>query len=130
MVPQGMAICRWAQCLALAGVMAAAAMAAGSVLAQPAAAVQAESQAAPVLTRARVVSVEQAPGSQLYVRLKLLPRAKLPFTTQRFRVIDRALLAGIPEGAWVKFSARHVDGENTLTAIHMVEECQRFQHCD
>lgn len=86
----------------------------------------------PVYTRARVVSVLQEPGSsgKLYVRLKLLPRSKIPFTTQAFRVRDPALLAGIPEGAWVKFTARHVEGENTLTSIHVVEECKRFQPCD
>lgn len=87
---------------------------------------------APVYTRARVVSVLQESGSggKLYVRLKLLPRWKLPFATQTFRVMDRTLLTGIPEGAWVKFTARHVAGENTLTSIHVVEECQRFQPCD
>jgi len=81
-----------------------------------------------VYTRARVVSLPQA--GEPYVRLKLLPRSKIPFTTQAFRVADRALLAGIPEGAWVKFTARHVEGENTLTSIHVVEECKRFQRCD
>ena len=91
-----------------------------------------ETPAAPVYTRARVVSVEQEAGSggKLYVRLKLLPRSKIPFTTQAFRVADRALLAGIAEGAWVQFTARHVEGENTLTSIHAVEECRRFQPCD
>jgi len=91
-----------------------------------------EAPAAPVYTRARFVSVLQEGGSggKLYVRLKLLPRSKLPFTTQAFRVVDRALLAGIPEGAWVKFTARHIEGENTLTSIHVVDECKRFQPCD
>lgn len=129
MVPQGMAIFRQARRLALAGV-AAVAMVAGAAMAQAAVSAQADGQAAPVFTRARVVSVQQESGSKLYVRLKLLPKSKLPFTTQSFRVVDRALLAGISEGAWVKFSARHADSENTLTAIHVVEECQRFQHCD
>jgi Cu/Ag efflux protein CusF len=85
-----------------------------------------------VYTRARVVSVLQEPGSagKLYVRLKLVPQWKLPFATQAFRVTDRALLDGIPEGAWVKFTARRVEGENTLTSIHVVEACKRFQPCD
>lgn len=91
-----------------------------------------DTAAAPVYTRARVVSVRQEPGDEgrLYVRLRLLPRSKIPFTTQAFRVTDRALLAGISDGASVKFTARHVNGENTLTSIHVVEECKRFQPCD
>lgn len=103
-----MAMVQQARCLALAGV-AAAALVVCSALAQPAVPAQADGQAAPVLTRARVVSVQQEPGGPLYVRLKLLPRAKLPFTTQRFTVVDRTLLAGIAEGAWVKFTAKSVD---------------------
>lgn len=111
------------------------AMATYAVAAPPAPAAQGEQGTAtpePVYTRARVVSLLQEPGSsgKLYVRLKLLPRSKIPFTTQAFRVRDPALLAGIPEGAWVKFTARHVEGENTLTSIHVVEECKRFQPCD
>ena len=129
MAQQGEAIFRWARCLALAGVTAAAVVA-SSATAQTAVSVQADSQATPVFTRARLVSVQQEAGSKLYVRLKLLPKSKLPFTTQSFRVIDRALLAGIPEGAWVKFTARSVDGENTLTSIQVAEECKRFQPCD
>ena len=105
---------------------------AGAAAAQNAAPAPAPAPVEPVYTRARVVSVLQEPGSsgKLYVRLKLLPRSKIPFTTQAFRVRDRALLTGIPEGAWVKFTARHVDGENTLMSIHVVEECKRFQPCD
>lgn len=126
---RGMAMVQRARCLALVGV-AAAALVVGSALAQPAVRAQAEGQAAPVLTRARVVSVQQDPGGPLYVRLKLLPRSKLPFTTQRFTVVDRTLLVGIAEGAWVKFTAKSVEGENTLTSIQIAEECKRFQPCD
>lgn len=25
---------------------------------------------------------------------------------------------------------RHADGENTVTAVQVAEECQRFQKCD
>lgn len=39
-------------------------------------------------------------GNKSHVRLKLLPRSRLPFTTQTFRVTDRSLLAGVPKGAW------------------------------
>lgn len=84
----------------------------------------------PVYTRARLVSVQKEPDGRLLVRLKLLPRSKIPFSTLTFVAMDRALLAGIPEGAWVKFTARSEDGVNWLTAIHVVEECRRFQPCD
>lgn len=86
---------------------------------------------APVYMRARLVSVKaDAGGNTAYVRLKLLPRAKLPFTIQTFKVADRALLDGIGQGAWVQFTARHIDGENTLTSIRMTAECKRFEPCD
>lgn len=87
-------------------------------------------QAQPVFTRARVNSFLEEAGGKSYVRLKVPPKSKLPFTVQTFRVRDRALMAGIAEGAWVKFTAQHVGGENTVTSIHMVAECQRFQPCD
>ena len=107
------------------------AIAMGSALAQverrP---VEPASAAEPVFTRARVASFHEEHGGKFYVRLKLLPRAKIPFTTQTFRVADRALLTGIQEGSWVKFTSSHVDGENTVTSIHAVAECPRFQQCD
>ncbi|MGJ7574354.1 hypothetical protein ACSFBX_27740 [Variovorax sp. RB2P76] len=83
-----------------------------------------------VFTRARVRSVHEEPGGKTYVRLKLLPRAKLPFTVQTFRVLDTSLLAGISEGAWVKFTTARVNAENTVTALHPATECVRFQPCD
>ena len=85
---------------------------------------------ATVYTRARLTSTFEESGGRFYVRLKLLPRAKIPFTTQAFRVRDRSLVAGLPEGAWVKFTTARIEGENTLTSIHVVPECKRFQHCD
>lgn len=108
----------------------------GAAGAQPvapagAASVAVEDAAAPVYTRARLVSVEaDAGGNATHVRLKLLPRAKLPFTVQTFRVVNPALLHGIPQGAWVQFTARHIDGENTLTSIRVTAECRRFERCD
>ncbi|MEJ8848518.1 copper-binding protein [Variovorax rhizosphaerae] len=103
----------------------------GSAVAQPATSSESGSkQSATVFTRARVASFLQETDNRFYVRLKLLPSAKLPFMTQAFRVTDRSLLADIPEGAWVKFTSRRVDGENVLTAIHVVDECKRFQPCD
>ena len=95
-----------------------------------AAAPAADAPAATVLTRARVASFLDEPGGKSYVRLKLMPRSKLPFTTQTFRVTDRSLLTGIAEGATVKFSSKHIEGENVVTAIHLVAECVRFQPCD
>lgn len=91
--------------------------------------VEAAAEAAPVTTYARLVSASQEADGKLYVRLKLIPRAKIPFTVQRFRVRDRALLAGIAEGSWVRFTAKHIDGENTLTSIRVTAECKRFQEC-
>ncbi len=91
---------------------------------------QAAGEPAPVYTRARLASFAEEPGGKLYVRLKLMPRSKIPFTTQTFRVRDRTLVAGLQEGATVKFTTRPIDGENALTAIRAVAECKRFQPCD
>lgn len=110
--------------LSLATVAEAAAQPAGPAPAE------AKAEAAPVTTYARFTSVKEEADGKLYVRLKLLPRAKIPFTVQAFRVRDRALLAGIAEGSWVRFTARHIDGENTLTSIQTAAECRRFQKCD
>ncbi len=96
-----------------------------------AAAPAAAQEAAQVETRATLSSVtEEDGGRRVYVHLKVAPNANLPFTTIRFRVRDRALLAGLGEGASVKFRARRVDGENTLIAIRAVPACLRFQPCD
>ena len=103
--------------------------AAMSVIAMSGAAAQGNEPAL-VSTRARLTSSYEEPDGKLYVRLKLLPGAKIPFTTQTFRLPDRSLLADIPEGSWVKFTTKHIDGENTLTSIHAVAECKRFQPCD
>lgn len=88
-------------------------------------------EAAPVETRATFRSVtEEDAGKRVYVHLKIVPRANLPFTTLRFRVGERALIAGLREGASVKFRAERIDGENTLVAIRVVPACVRFQTCD
>jgi Cu/Ag efflux protein CusF len=85
-----------------------------------------------VETRARVMSVDAAadPSGKRYIRLQLVPRARLPFSTLTFRVRDAALLRGVAPGMWVKFTAERMEGENTLTALRVVEECKRFQPCD
>ena len=85
---------------------------------------------APVFTRARLTSTFEEGDGKFYVRLKLLPSANIPFTTQAFRLNDRALIASIPQGSWVRFTAKHVAGENTLTSIHIAEECMRFRPCN
>ena len=88
-------------------------------------------QTTQVETRATVRLVtEEDGGERVYVHLKIVPRAKLPFTTLRFRVRDRALLAGLHEGASVKFRAERIEGENTVLAIRAVPPCVRFQPCD
>ena len=86
--------------------------------------------ATPVYTRAEVRSFFDEANGKSYVRLKLVPHSKIPFSTQSFLVPDRSLIAGIPEGASVRFTARRIDGENTLTSIQLAELCRRFQTCD
>ena len=105
-------------------------MAAPAHSAEPKVVEGAAGAAKPVTTYARLTSFKEEPDGKLYVRLKLIPRAKLPFTVQAFRVRDRTLLEGIAEGSWVRFTAKHVDGENTLTSIRVTPECKRFQECD
>lgn len=101
---------------------------AASALAAPA---TEEHMPAPVETRATVRSISREDaGRRVYVHLKVVPRAKLPFTTLRFRVLDPALLAGLQEGSSVKFRAERLEGENTLTTIRAVPACARFQPCD
>jgi Cu/Ag efflux protein CusF len=104
----------------------------GPAAAQPAGGAAEAAAPEPVATRARVVSVDVATGSDKprYIRLQLVPRARLPFSTLTFRVRDAALVSGITPGIWVQFKAERQEGENTLTSIHVVAECQRFQTCD
>ena len=126
--PGSRALCR-AVALAL-GAMVISSAAAQSAVPELAVREEGAAPAAPVFTRARLVSVGPKVGNKLYVRLKLLPLAKLPFTTQTFRVMDGVQLTGIPEGSWVKFTAGNLEGENTVTSIQTAEECKRFQPCD
>lgn len=84
-----------------------------------------------VETRAVIRAITKDDGGlRTYVHLKVLPRAKLPFTTLRFHVRDPAILAGLADGSNVKFRAERTDGENTLTTIRAVPACVRFQPCD
>lgn len=92
---------------------------------------QRQEAATMVETRATLRAVtEEDGGDRVYVHLKIVPGARLPFTTLRFRVRDRALVAGLAAGSSVKFRAERIDGENTLVAIRAVPPCARFQPCD
>lgn len=103
--------------------------AAGPAAAQAAPAAPAAAEG--VFTRATVRGIfEEDGGKRVYIRLKLVPRGKIPFSTLTFRVPDRALVAGIAEGASVAFRAERIGGENTLTAIRPAPPCERFQPCD
>lgn len=82
-----------------------------------------------VFTRAKLTSTFDEGRDKPYVRLKLLPRAKIPFQVLTFRLKDRALIADIPVGATVEFLAEPIAGANTVTAIRQVPECKRFEVC-
>jgi Cu/Ag efflux protein CusF len=82
-----------------------------------------------VHTRAIVRSISHEEGKRLYIRLKLIPRAKIPFSTVTYRVLDARLVAGLREGESVAFRAERLHGENVLTAIHKEAPCQRFEAC-
>jgi len=81
-----------------------------------------------VYTRARVTSNFEE-GGRFYVRLKLLPRSKIPFTTMTYRVRDRDLVRQFSPGATVEFLAERFDGENTVTRMRSAADCNKFQKC-
>jgi len=81
-----------------------------------------------VYTRARLTSSFEE-GGRLYVRLKLLPRSRIPFTTMTYRVRDKNLVRQFSTGSSVEFLAERLDGENTITAMHSAPECKKFQKC-
>jgi Cu/Ag efflux protein CusF len=82
-----------------------------------------------VYTRAVVKSVATESG-RLYIRLKLVPRAKIPFSIHTYRVSDAKLVAGLREGDSVRFRAERQGGENVLTAIETAPPCERFSKCE
>jgi len=94
-----------------------------------AAAVEPPPSATDVYTRAIVRSISEEDGKRLYIRLKLIPRSKIPFSTVTYRVFDPRLMAGLREGQSVAFRAERLDGENVLTAIRIETPCQRFKEC-
>lgn len=84
-----------------------------------------------VYTRAVVRGTsEEEGGRRLYIHLKLVPRAKIPFSTLAYRVLDRELVARLREGDSVAFRAERRDGENVLTAIRPAPPCKRFEKCE
>lgn len=102
------------------------------VLATPipsARAADAPASAPEVFTRAVVRSISKDDGKHLFIRLKIVPRAKLPFSTLTYRVLDARLVEGLREGDSVAFKAERRDGENVLTAIQKAAPCKRFEEC-
>src|SRR5690348_8932507 len=60
---------------------------------------QAREHEGEVFTRAIVRSVvEEDSGRRHYIRLKLIPRGKIPFSTLTYRVMDASLVTGLREG--------------------------------
>lgn len=82
-----------------------------------------------VYTRGVVRSVDTEDG-RLYIRLKVVPRAKLPFSTLTYRVTDAQLVAGLRSGDSVQFRAERRGSENVLTAIRTAPPCERFSKCE
>lgn len=119
---------RWIDNLWIAVAAAATLLASGAVANEKK--LDATGKDAVVYTRAEVRSYFVESNGKLYIRLKLLPGYKIPFSTQAFLVSDRSLLSGIGEGATVEFTAKRLSGENTLTSIRVVEPCIRFRRCD
>ena len=81
-----------------------------------------------VYTRAVVRSLPSSAEPDT-VRLKILPRGKVPFTTMVFRVDPPGLLGDIQVGDEVGFLAERRAAGNTLTQIRKVAPCVRFQPC-
>ena len=69
-------------------------------------------------TPGEVRSIEHRSDGRAFIRLKLrLPGGDLRFTTLTYRVRDASLIEGVAQGQQVRFAARRIEGENTLTAI-------------
>ena len=82
-----------------------------------------------VYTRATVRQLPTASEQPAVVRMKIMPRGKIPFTTLNFRVDDARLLKDIAVGDEVGFIAEPGAGGNTLKALRKVAPCVRFQPC-
>ena len=70
-----------------------------------------------VYTRGEYRGTFEERNGRLYVRVKLVPGSKIPFSTLTYRVTDRKLVAGLSSGAVVEFRAERIDGENTIIAM-------------
>jgi Cu/Ag efflux protein CusF len=81
-----------------------------------------------VHTRAIVRALPSAAEPNL-IRLKLIPRGQLPFTTLTFAVRDAALWQGLAVGDEVGFVAERRQGINTVVRLRKVVSCARFQDC-
>lgn len=121
---------RWRTIRSAVLAVAVASLACGATATERVAVGAAAEDAAVVYTRGEVRSFFEEAGGKFYVRLKMLPGWKIPFSTQNFLVTDRALVAGIEVGASVRFTAKRLAGENTLTSIQVAEPCKRFRSCD
>ncbi|HPU10850.1 MAG TPA: hypothetical protein PK947_10000 [Ottowia sp.] len=82
-----------------------------------------------VYTRAVVRELPAVGAQPALLRLKIVPRGKLPFSTLTFRVQDRRLLNGIGLGDEVGFIAERRPEGNTVVALRKVAPCVRFQAC-
>ena len=91
--------------------------------------VEPTASASEVYTRAIIQSISTDEGKHLYIRLKLMPLSKIPFSTVTYRVLDARLVAGLRKGDSVAFKAERLDGGNVLTALHTATPCERFKEC-
>lgn len=82
-----------------------------------------------VYTRATVRSLPDAGAREPLIRLKIVLRARVPFSTLSFHVPRADLLQGLAVGDEVDFVAERQAGVNTLTRIRKVAPCVRFQPC-
>ena len=82
-----------------------------------------------VYTRAVVRDLSAASAQPALLRLKIVPRGKLPFSTLTFRVQDRRLLNGIALGDELGFIAARRPEGNTVVALRRVAPCVRCQAC-
>ena len=81
-----------------------------------------------VLTRAVVRSLP-GPAEPITLRLKVLPRGKLPFTTIAFGLARPELAQGIQVGDEVGFIAERTEAGNTIVRLRKLAPCVRFQPC-
>jgi serine-type D-Ala-D-Ala carboxypeptidase/endopeptidase len=64
---------------------------------------------------------EEDGGRKQFVRVKLAPGQKLPFSTLTFRVLDPKVVQGMAEGSLVEFRAERLAGENTIVEMRLAK---------